>query len=243
MNVAKRTNKKGKITTKRVQVMEETPYIPSHLDVKAEDDTEEDTDSDGLTFRRRAFVDAITGPAFGNATKAARIAGYSDSNRRVLENTASFLLGILGVQRAIRNRLADAQMGAEDTRRAIAAYASADMSAFVTVDEDGEPQIDWKKAAAAGHIGDVKEIREEGIKGDGTFDVVKRTFKLRDPMPALALLAKMHGLVKDIPQGGVTVNVYQMSDDDLVRIATSGGEGSAEAAPGEAVADRLRQCH
>jgi hypothetical protein len=41
----------------------------------------------------------------------------------------------------------------------------------------------------------------------------------------------------------VSVNVTQISEDDLVRIATRGGNGTAPAAAGAAVPDRLRQRH
>jgi phage terminase small subunit len=239
--VAKRKTKSGRITDKRVQDTEGEPFELPDVPAKAEDDSHEDMGVDGMNVRRRAFVEAITGPAFGNARRAASLAGYSDSNLNVLDATASRLLSNVKVQQAVRGRLAEAEMDAAGTRRAIAFYASSDMSAFVSVGADGEPVLDWVKAAAAGAIGNIREFREEGIQGEGKFTVIKRTFKLRDPMPALALMARMNGLVQDNPGANVNVNVYQANEDDLVRIATSSSAGSATAPAGAPVASRLRE--
>lgn len=226
----RKTNAKGRITDGRVQATEEQPYALPEVDVKPEIDDDEDTGSDGLNMRRRAFVEHITSDCFGNATKAAERAGYASDNRKALEITACRVLGNARVQEAIRGKLADARMNAEWTRQAIADYSRASMADFVTVD-GGEPTLDWNKAAANGAIGHIREFKEEGFKGpDGKVDIVKRTFKIRDPMPALALLAKMNGLVSDQPGASVTVNVTQMSENDLVRIAQRGGVGTAEKA-------------
>lgn len=237
--VAKKKTKPGKVTTKRVQATECDPVEVPDFIVKPENDDDEDAGVDGLNMRRRAFVEYVTSVAFGNPTRAAAMAGYSDSNRNVLRATASRLLTFVNVQRSIREKLAAAQMTAEGTRNAIAAYASSDMSAFISVGESGEPVLDWVKAAACGHIGNIREFKEEGIQAGDKVTIIKRTFKLRDPMPALALMARMHGLVQDAaPSVSVTVN--QMSDDDLVRIATRGSEGSSETPQGAGVSDRLR---
>lgn len=229
-------------STKQVQATEDKPFTLPQVDVKPEIDDDEPCDPlDGLNIRRRLFVEYITGEACGNATRAASLAGYSDSNVNALKVTACRLLTSPNVQRAIRDRLARTLLTQEKTREAIAAYAESSMDKFLSVDDKGDPKIDWEKAAACGAIAHVREIREEGIGGsDGSVTVIKRTFKIRDPMPALALLAKMHGLVVDQPSASVTVNVQQVNEDDLVRIATRGGDGTATPAPGAAVPDRVR---
>jgi phage terminase small subunit len=51
-----------------------------------------------LSERERRFIDAYLGEAGGNATRAARVAGYA---RTTAEHQASRLLGKVGVQRAI----------------------------------------------------------------------------------------------------------------------------------------------
>jgi phage terminase small subunit len=62
----------------------------------------------GLSAKQRAFVDAYTGPAEGNASEAARIAGYRHPERqgwRLLKNVAA-------VQQAIDEATAEAKRAA-----------------------------------------------------------------------------------------------------------------------------------
>jgi phage terminase small subunit len=54
-----------------------------------------------LSERERRFVDAYMGAAAGNATKAARLAGYA---KNTAEKQASRLLGKVGIQAAIDAR-------------------------------------------------------------------------------------------------------------------------------------------
>lgn len=53
---------------------------------------------DGLTEKQRRFVEAYAGPAMGNATEAARLAGY-----KVPDPEGSRLLGNARVAEAVRN--------------------------------------------------------------------------------------------------------------------------------------------
>ena len=199
----RKPGKRKRTTVKQVQATEGKPFELPQVSVKPDTDEAEDMGVDGLNMRRRAFVEHITSDCFGNATRAAERAGYASSNRKALEVTGCYLLGIPKVQEAIRLKLADAALTADWTRRAIAAYAMAGMQQFSKVDENGKLSVDWKMAAAVGAIGNVKEIKEDFLPGeDGKPDVViKRTFKVREPMRALELLAKMHGLI-DADAGG-----------------------------------------
>lgn len=58
-------------------------------------------DPDALNQRERAFVAAYVGTAAGNATAAARIAGYKGKTDAVIWTTASRVLSLTKVQRAI----------------------------------------------------------------------------------------------------------------------------------------------
>lgn len=167
---------------------EKIPVIPYAIP-SPEDDSEEDCDGDGLTMRRRAFVEAITGIAMGNATKAARIAGYASDNTASLQNTASRLLGIVGVSRAIARKLAERRMDPNTVRADIATLANSSMANFGKV-VDGKFVVDWNAAAAAGAIGEIREV--EMVEGaDGT--QIVRKFKIYDRTRAAELLAKMNG--------------------------------------------------
>jgi len=56
-----------------------------------------------LTEKQRKFVEAFMGPAKGNATEAARIAGYS-GNDATLRNAGSRLLTNANISEAIKER-------------------------------------------------------------------------------------------------------------------------------------------
>lgn len=58
--------------------------------------------SDALSERERRFVEAFMGGAAGNATKAARMAGYA---KTTAEKQASRLLGKVGIRQAIDERV------------------------------------------------------------------------------------------------------------------------------------------
>src|ERR1700687_704595 len=55
-----------------------------------------------LSERERRFVECFMGTAAGNATKAARLAGYA---RTTAEKQASRLLGNVGIRQAIQERV------------------------------------------------------------------------------------------------------------------------------------------
>lgn len=233
---------KGKrITTKQVQAAENKPFTLPEIQHKPEPD-EDGWDSEGLTPKQLMFVENLVGPAGGNATKAAELAGYRSDNRNALAVTASENLRKPKVREAIARRLARFNLTADWVQQMTAALAASNMGTFLSLNAEGKPEIPWREAESLGAFVQIRKYREKGIEVGGTQVVTERTIETHNPAPYLVLLAKMLGLVKDTPAGAsVTVNVHQMSENDLVRIATRGGDGTAEKASGEAVADRLRQ--
>jgi hypothetical protein len=192
--------KRKNITRKVVRESEDKPYIPK-VDVKPDIDEDGwETDSGDLTIRQRSFVEALVGPAGGNATKAAEMAGYAPENRIALQVTASRLLSNAMVQEAIAHALAKRRASPEWCKNQLIDLAQSSMKNFISIGDDGEPKLDFAKAAAMGALGQIKEFKEEGIKGgDGELTVVKRTIKIHDRISALQTLAKLHGLVSDSP--------------------------------------------
>ncbi len=191
--------KKGKrVTTKRVQATENLPPKTPKIDHKPEVD-EDVPESDGLTIRQRLFVEAITGPAIGNATKAAEMAGYKADNYFTLAATASENLKKPYIQEAIAHALARRRMSPEWAKAGLVDIASSSFADFLTLGDDGQPRLDFAKAAAMGAIGHIREYREEGVDArDGTGPVIiKRTIKLHDRTKALELLLRLHGLLND----------------------------------------------
>jgi len=192
--------KRKNLTTRKVQATEKKPYVVPDVECKPEEDNDPCGD-DGLTTKQRSFVSAITGPAIGNATKAAEMAGYASENRKSLWATASRTLSMVKVQEAISHAWARKRNNPEWTRNQIIESASISMSNFLTIGEDGDPITDFNKAAAMGAIGQIREI-EQTVLDDGEGGrpkILKFKFKLHDRTAAQALLAKMQGLVNDSP--------------------------------------------
>jgi phage terminase small subunit len=142
-----------------------------------------------LTEKQKRFVEAYVGPAKGNATEAARMAGYdqSEGSMRVqgFENLTK-----PNVQQAIEARIAEAIRegripSAERVLELLGAQAEGDMGDFVT--DDG--RIDFAKAAASGKLKLVKKIK---FLPKGGLEI-----ELADSQGACALLAKFHGLLVD----------------------------------------------
>lgn len=191
--------KRKNITAKRVRETD-TPYVPK-IDFKPEAD-DEDCGEDGLTVKQRLFVAALVGPARGNATKAAEMAGYRSDNRHALESTAYENLRKPEIQEGISLALARKKLSPEWIEATLGDLANADMRNFMSVSVDGQPQVDFKKAAAAGAIGQIKEFVADILPGGEGEEqkVIRCKIKLHDKHAAIATLAKMHGLLKEAEQ-------------------------------------------
>ena len=216
-----------RVTAKRVQVSEDRPYVPPEIEVKAELD-EAPWDAEGLTPNRLTFVNFYVGEAGGDATKAAELAGYGTDNRRSLRATASRLLNDPFVSRAIASRLASkfAALDPQELRSALARIGQSDLRNFYSIDDDGTPRLDFLKARDAAALGQLKELRIEGIaEPDGTSKTaihpVKVQIKVHNPQPAIELLSKMAGmLIERHEHGGtikhdVSVDLKQLAEDEL----------------------------
>ena len=218
-------------TTKKVQSAEvlAPPRIVDALD-KPETD-EGAWDADGLTTRQHLFVAALIGPAGGNATRAAEMAGYRADNRAALAVTASRLLIKANVQRAIAHAFAKLRDTPEWARAALVDLASTSMANCLEMDDEGNIGLDFRKAAEMGAIGQIKEYTEDTIGKH----VLRRKIKLHDRGKALETLLKLHGKLVERhelsgPAGApiqtaTTVDLSGFSDAELERIARafSGG--------------------
>lgn len=197
--INKPTRKKA-ITAKRVQATENDPIELPRVEHKPEVDDDEDCGDDGLTIRRRLFVQHITSTACGNATKAARLAGYASDNTESLKATAARLLSFVTVQKAIAREFARRGLDPDSLRLRASELSGATMANFLKVGPDGQPVMDWESASSAGAISQIKEYSEDGFQGsDGKPVIIKRKFKIFDPMRALELAAKMQGLLVEKP--------------------------------------------
>lgn len=203
-----------RVTAKRVQETEDLPAPIPQIHFKPQED-DDGYGPDGLKARWRLFVEAYTGPAGGSGSKAAEMAGYASENRVSLGVTACRLLRNAKIAQAIALAFAAQRITPEWTKKRLADLASADMNNFVTVDDNGVPQLDMKKAEALGAIGQIKE-----------FDAERMKLKLHDPGPALTTLMKMFGILSDRHEftgagGGplsVKLDSSLLTEDELKRL-------------------------
>jgi hypothetical protein len=146
-----------------------------------------------LTYRRKLFVIYYLGKAQGNGTLAATMAGFRDP-----ASEASNLLKNPKISQAIAAHLDKAAMSAEETLVRISRLAAIDVGNFLSFNPDADPQkdpvpvLDLRKARRRDQLCGIKKIKAVDRPND-----LPRVFEVEvnDPIKALALLAKYHGLV------------------------------------------------
>lgn len=197
--MAKRKGKsKGKRTTaKRVEAEDKRPIELPKIDAKPEID-EDVWGDDSLTHKQRLFVKFYVGEASGNASKAARLAGYRDDNSDSLKQTAHETLTKPYVQRAIAREMAKRFGSAEDVRNGIAEIANANAADYLKPGADGKLHFDLERMAEAGALGLIHRIEDDVLPvAGGDAVIIKRKLKLYDRLRALELLAKLNGQLID----------------------------------------------
>jgi phage terminase small subunit len=168
-----------------------------------------------LSLKQRRFVEFYLGRANGNATEAAKLAGYSE---RSAASVGSENLRKPDISAEISRRLDEAAMPAAEVLARLAAQARGSLADFIDLDveepdpETGEPvrrawRLNLAKAEEAGLMPLVKTLAwtEHGPK-----------LELHDAQAALGLLAKRHGLLTDRTEvsgpGGGPVQVEAAPD-------------------------------
>lgn len=138
-----------------------------------------------MTDKQRLFVDAYLNEARGNATQAARIAGFEHPNKdgwRARNHPE--------VKKEIDRRLAENTMSANEVLYRLRIIASASMADAFEEQDVGRrrfPALNFQTLFETGLIHAVKSIKSDM---DGT------EIKLHDSIAALKLLMQYHGLLK-----------------------------------------------
>lgn len=170
---------------------------------------------DGLNGKQRLFVDAYLGAARGNATEAARLAGYTKATAAA---RASEILRNPKVHAEIERRFKSSAMSADEIISRLSEEAAADLRDFF--DLSGEfPKLDLKKALESGKTHLIKSI---------SCTVHGYKVELHDSQAAKALLARYHGLFVDRHKH----EFERLSDEELIARATSALGGSDPARSG-----------
>jgi len=137
-----------------------------------------------MNRKQRIFVDQYL--RCWNATQAAKDAGYSQRTAGVQGHR---LLQRDDVQALISERIEDVAMGADEVLIRLAEQARADMADIVTLNKQGELQIDLEALKAKGLSRLIKTLRQS--KRDGL------VVELYDAQSALVHLGRAHGVFVD----------------------------------------------
>jgi len=170
-------------------------------------------DQDGFTARQRAFIDHYTANGF-NATQAAISAGYSLETAR---QQASRLLSNVHITSEINRIYQQNTMSAEEILARLSEMARGDLG---DVWDETSGQVDWKQTRALGKSGLIKRIKHKTIRtstDDGKeIETFEDEVELHDPLKAMHLLAKVHGMLIDRLQISVEDQIIRMIADHQI---------------------------
>lgn len=149
-----------------------------------------------LTHKQQLFVEAYLGVAKGNATEAARLAGYK-GNDQTLASVGAENLRKPHITAMIGRRVEIEAMEADEVLKLLSDHARASLADFFTfadadTAERGRPSrpplLDLAKAKRLGKLHLIKKIEFYDLTGN-----IKALW-LHDAQSALALLGKYHKL-------------------------------------------------
>jgi phage terminase small subunit len=165
-----------------------------------------------LNKKRRAFVEHYL--ATWNAAEAARLAGYSVKTAR---QQGSRMLTNVDIQAAIKERIAELSMGADEVLLRLTEQARAEYAQFFKVVEippsDEYPTgiydvtFDFEACQAAGKIHLVKQVKYDR---NGNLEV-----QFYDAQTALVQIGRTHSLFKD--RHDLTSGDEKIESDDILR--------------------------
>ena len=112
-----------------------------------------------LTAKQREFVLAYIGKAQGNATEAARLAGY-DGDDNTLSSIGYENLRKPEIKRAIEEGLKAGTLTLEEVLYEITKIIRTTAGDFYDIDDDGQPALNMKKAKERGALGSIKRLRQ-----------------------------------------------------------------------------------
>lgn len=161
---------------------------------------------DHLTLKQRLFVEAYIGRARGNATEAARLAGYEGDDVTLASCGYANLRKPQIVSELTRRRQElVAQVGAESLILQAKQEADASYEDFIRVEADGTFSFDLVEAKRLGKLHLIEDLSHDKETG-------APVVKLPNRQAARAFIAKMLGLGKEAPatgQSNTQINIYQ----------------------------------
>jgi len=167
----------------------------------------------GLTGKRKLFIEEYL--TCWNATEAARRAGYKHPRRQ-----GSRLLSFVDIKDAIRARLQEKAMDADEVLARLADQGKASIAEFLKVTQDGVA-IDWITVEQKGHLVKSLTPTAHGMR-----------LELYDAQSALVQIGRAHGLFVDRHQHDVdgVLEIHYTNDwRDQATIPPSGADDNQDA--------------
>lgn len=153
----------------------------------------------GLSAKHRVFVEEYL--KTWNATDA-YCAAYPKSSRESARRDGSRLLTNADIADAIRQRIAERTMQADEVLLRLAEHARGDIVDFLAVSEGGDVAFDISKAPTKTHL--IKRVTQRKTirtTEKSQIEEVVLTFELHDAQAALVHIGKHHRLFTDGPTG------------------------------------------
>lgn len=173
---------------------------------------------DALTDKERAWVDAYLARGL-NQTAASRSMGYKAPERHGLRMSK-----IVGVQAAIKERLAAAAMEADEVLHRLSDMARASIEEIL--DGVGQISLDGIVASGRAHLVKGYSMTQHGPK-----------VELHDAQSALNTLAKIRGLATE-RRTNLNVDLASLTEAELERIAAGEDPANVLAERGREASER-----
>ncbi len=155
-----------------------------------------------LTLKQLKFVDAYLGKANGNATEAARIAGYAVPRQQGHENLTK-----PDISAEIARRYAERCPSPDEVLARLGDHARGSLEPFVSQSGD-RVCVDITTEAAASKLHLVKKLKTKersGGRGDDRWTETETEIELHDPQAALVHLGRHYKLFTDKTEQAVTI--------------------------------------
>lgn len=133
-----------------------------------------------LPLKQRLFVSYYLGISAGNATDAARRAGFKSPRM-----AGSRLMTFDDIRSAIEVKLNEVAMSQDEVLMRVSDIARSSLEDFINVTVTGTFQVNLKKARARGKLHTLKKIKDSE---DGP------EIEVKDSFPALVKLGGYHGI-------------------------------------------------
>lgn len=159
----------------------------------------------GLSKREYLFVDFYLADPTGNATDAARKAGFTGTDES-LWTTGSRLLRRAKVRHEIRRRLGNHIASSEEVLERLTTHARGDLTDILT--SEGEFDLRHVRRSGASKLLKKLKIRKRFEKdSEGNFQpVIEHEYEIHDPQAALEKLGRFHKLFDSTPVN-IEVNI------------------------------------